>query len=231
MRVFKILGIVVLFNTLPLWTQNGSSVVVEIANEPHHHLELQNEEVRVFRLKLGPHEATLPHRHKCFYAYLSLTSATIGNEVLGHRPVLTQLDAGELHTSKGGFSVAERNELSETAELVVVEALKPTGPGFSTPMGKFRYHNAALGPLFETATVRGYATTIASGGRTEQHAEDYDRLLIAITDLKLREEVAGQAPSELDMKAGEIRWAPHGMTHAVTNVEKGPVTFITLEFD
>lgn len=213
------------------WSQEGSPAPAEIVAEPHHTLLLQNPEVRVFRLKLQPNEATFPHRHNTFYAYLSLRPATIGNEVRGRQPVVTQIEAAELHTSKGGFTVAERNNSSEPADLLVIEAVKPSAGGFSTAMGGFHYHDAAFGPIFEAPAVRGYAMTIASGGRTEEHAEQYDRLLVATSDLNLRENVPGQPPSELRMKAGEILWIPSGVTHATTNIGTSPATFITLEFD
>jgi quercetin dioxygenase-like cupin family protein len=211
--------------------QDNPTAAVGIADEPHHSLILQNEEVRVFRLKLQSHEVTLRHRHKAFYAQLSLRQVTIGNEVRGRRPVLTQLDAGELHTSKGGFLLAERNESPEPAELLVIEATKPNIEGFNTPMGGFRYHDAAFGELFEAPAMRGYTMTIAAGGRTEQHTENYDRLVVAISDLKFRETVVGQAPSELEMEAGDTRWLPRGMTHATTNIGTSPATFITLQFN
>jgi hypothetical protein len=213
------------------WSQESRSTSVEIVDEPHHTLLLQNPEVRVFRLKLQPNEVTLPHRHKSFYAYLSLRPVTIGNEVRGRQPVVTDIEAAELHTSKGGFTVAERNNSSEAADLLVIEAMKAGERGFNTPMGGFRFHDAAFGAIFEAPAIRGYTMTIAAEGRTEEHAEPYDRLLVAVSDLKLRENVAGQPPSELQMKAGEIRWIPRGMTHATTNIGKAPATFITLEFE
>ena len=72
--------------------------------------------------------------------------------------------------------------------------------------------------------------TIAAAGRTEQHMENYDRLVIAVTDLELRETVAGQS-DDFDMKSGEVRWIPRGVIHATTNVGPSPATFITLEFN
>ncbi len=213
------------------WSQGPPSPPVAIVDEPHHTLLLQNQEVRVSRLKLQPNEVTLPHRHNTFYAYLSLRSVEIGHEVRGRQPVVTHIEANELHTSKGGFTVAERNNSSEAADLLVIEAVKPSGGGFNTPMGGFRYHDAAFGPIFDASAIRGYTMTIAAGGRTEEHAENYDRLLVAVSDLKLRENVVGQPPSELQMKAGEIRWIPLGMTHATTNIGTSPATFIVLEFD
>jgi quercetin dioxygenase-like cupin family protein len=213
-----------------VWAQANALSAVEISEEPHHSAVLQNEKVRVFRLKLQPKEVTTQHRHKTFYAYVSLRPVTIRNEVRGRQPVITRLDGGELHTSKGGFVVAERNESSEPAEVLVIEAPNANSGEFATAMGGFQYHDAAFGELFVAPAVRGYAMTIAAGGRTEQHVENYDRLILAISDLKLRENVAGQSPVEFEMKAGDIRWMPRLTTHATTNVGTSPATFITLEF-
>jgi len=211
--------------------QQPEPTSVEISDEPHHTLVLRNAQARVFRLRLEPGEATLPHRHAVFYAFLSLRPAVMGNEVRGRQPVVTRIEAGELHTSKGGFTLAERNNSPEPADLLVVEALKTDAGGFSTPMGGFRFHDAAFGELFEAPAVRAYTMRIATGGRMEKHEENYDRLLIAVTDLDFREDVAGQPPSELAMKAGEVRWIPRGQVHATTNIGASPASLITLEFN
>lgn len=224
-----------LFTVAPIcragWCQEVAPAAVEIADEPHHTLLLKNQAVRVFRLNLLPKEATLPHRHRSFYAFVSVRPATIENEVRGRQPALTELKAGELHTSKGGFTVAERNNSPEPAELIVVEALTPDdGKGFGTPMGGLRYHDTWFGELFESSVVRGYTLVIAAGGRVEKHYENYDTLLIALSDLSLHELVDGQPPTELHMKAGEVRWVARGITHATTNVGSSPAVVVTLEF-
>ena len=85
--------------------QTGETAPVAIDKEPHHSLAFENDCVRVFHLQLQPNEATKTHRHPSFYAYFSLQSVTISNEVAGHAPVITQLEPGELRTSKGGFNV------------------------------------------------------------------------------------------------------------------------------
>ncbi len=213
------------------WSQQHLSPPVELADEPHHTLLLANSKVRVFRLELQPNEATLPHRHNKFYAFLSLRPVKISNEVRGRPPVVTYIEAGELHTSKGGFAVAERDSSAQPAELLVIETVQLGGGGFDTPMGGFRYHDAAFSELFEAPVVRGYSMDIAAGGRTEPHEERYDRLLVAVSDLNLRENVMGQSPSELRMEAGEIRWVPRGMMHTTMNIGKSPAVFVTLEFE
>jgi quercetin dioxygenase-like cupin family protein len=210
--------------------QTQPSPTQDLGQEPHHKLIFQNDRVRVFQLTLQPHEATNPHRHNGFYIYLSLTPIIIGNEVRGRQPVRTILEAGEVHTSKGGFNLAERNESSETANLIVIEPLNSDNAGFTTPLGGFRYHDAAFGEIFEMSGVRAYTMTIAARGRTEPHSENYDRLIVAISDVKLRENVQGEKPSEVEFEPGEIKWIPRGETHASTNIGSNPATFVTFEF-
>jgi quercetin dioxygenase-like cupin family protein len=173
----------------------------------------------------------LPHRHKTFYAFVSLRPVTLGNEVRGRQPVLKELRAGELHTSRGGFTVAERNLSPGPAEVLVIESIKADdGKSFSTPMGGFQLHDAALGELFESSVVRAYSMAFGAGGRAEKHREDYDRLLIALSDLSLHEEVDGQPPSDIEMKAGEVRWVARGAPHSTTNLGSSPAALLTLEF-
>jgi quercetin dioxygenase-like cupin family protein len=228
----RVLSIVVaLLGLAGGWAQERSVAPVDISDEPHHTVLLEESAVRVFRLSLQPGEATVPHRHKNQYAYLSLRSVTIANEVRGRPPAIISIESGEVHTSKGGFTLAERNKSPEAADLVVVEALKSDASGFATPIGGFPLHDAAFGELFQLPAMRAYTMTLAAGGRTEKHEENYDRLLIAVSDLTLREDVVGQPASELQMKAGDVKWLPRGVTHAITNVGASPATFITVEFE
>jgi quercetin dioxygenase-like cupin family protein len=231
MKSVAIILTAILFPLIPARAQENPGKVLEIAEEPHHSLLLQNDEVRVYRLKLQPGEVTLPHRHKSFYAYLSVTPATIGNEVRGRPPVITKLVAGELHTSKGGFNLAERNNSPQPVDLLIIEPARVAGAGFTTPMGGFRFHDAVFGELFEAPVMRGYTMTIAVGGHTEPHREAFDRLIVAVSNLGLRETLDGRTPSEFEMKAGEIRWEQRGATSAIENIGTSPATFITLEFN
>jgi hypothetical protein len=210
--------------------QEGPSAPVDISSEPHHTVVLENSAVRVFHLKLRPGEATKPHHHKNLYAYLSLYTVSIAAEVRGRPPVVVSLEAGEVHTSKGGFTLAERNKSPAPADLLVIEALRSDGAGFATPIG-FHVHNAAYGELFEYPVMRGYSMNIAAGGRIEKRDDKYDRLIIALSDLKLREDMIGQPSSELQMKAGDIKWLDRGMGHATTNTATAPAAFITFEFE
>src|SRR5467141_3834260 len=83
---------------------------VPIAREPHHHLVLENDYVRVFRVSVPAHDATLLHQHDVPYVYVSLGPADVINAVQG-KP--------EAHIA--------RNESDVPFNNVTIELLKPQG--------------------------------------------------------------------------------------------------------
>jgi len=211
-------------------SQTGETSPIAIDKEPHHSLAFENDFVRVFHLRLQPNEATKTHRHPSFYAYFSLQSITISNEVVGHAPVITQLEPGILRTSKGGFNVAERNKSNEPADIFAVEPLKSNGGGFETPLA-LRMHDTGIIEQYTGPTMRVYSMGIASGGRLEEHTEAYDSLVIALADSNIREVVPGKGTADWNMKAGETRWIPRGTTHSETNLGPAPAALIVFEFN
>lgn len=223
--------LLVVLSTLSLLVSAQTAPQLDMADEPHHSLLLKNERARVFRLALKPQEATLPHKHDAFYVYFSLRPTKVSNEVKGRTPVLIELEPDDVHMSKGGFTVAERNVSPEPTEVFVIETISVPKGDFDTPPHAFRYHDSALGDLFETRGLRAYTVLLASGGRTEKHAEAYDRVMIALNDLTLLEDIAGRGREELSMKAGEVRWFPRGEIHATTNIGSSQAKFITFEFN
>jgi quercetin dioxygenase-like cupin family protein len=190
----------------------------------------ENGRIRVFHLQLQPNEATKTHRHPTFYAYFSIGPVTISNEVAGHAPVITQLEKGELRTSKGGFSVAERNQSNERADVFVVQPLKSAGDGFAAPLA-IPMHDAGIIEQYTGPTMRVYTLAIASGGRLEEHTEAYDSLVIALADSNIREIISGNGSVDWNMKAGEIRWIPRGTAHSETNIGSAPAALVVFELN
>jgi hypothetical protein len=67
-------------------TQQIPPSEVPVENEPHHHLVFENEYVRVFKVEVAPHEATLVHRHKRDYVVVTIGDAEVTNAVIGKEP-------------------------------------------------------------------------------------------------------------------------------------------------
>lgn len=223
---------IVLLVCFPAWGQAPLPEAAPLKNEPHHQLLLENPALRVFRLELKAGEATIPHRHPGFYAFIVVHGGDLSNDVKGRPAVRTSLSDGELHTSKGGFALVEHNTGQSPIELLVIE---PTAQeltktqAFEDPMAGFKYHDAVLGSLFEHPPLRAYEMTLASGGRTEPHLDRYDRLLVALTDVRLQDKVEGKADAEVRVSAGGVSWLPGGSTHEFMNVGDQPAHFIIVD--
>src|SRR5260370_2713733 len=79
-------------------------VAVPIPKEPHHHLVLENSYVRVFRVSIPAHDATLLHQHDVPYIYVSLGPADVVNAVQGKPETRIVMADGQSSYSLDRFS-------------------------------------------------------------------------------------------------------------------------------
>ncbi len=100
---------------------------VPISKEPHHHLVLENEYVRVFRVSVPAHEATLLHQHDVPYLYISLGPADVINAVQGRPEARIVMADGQVGYSPGHFAHIARTDAGSTFDNVTIELLKPQG--------------------------------------------------------------------------------------------------------
>ena len=97
---------------------------VEVTAEPSHHLALENEYVRVFKVEVAPHRSTLMHRHRHDYLYVTLGDAHISNEVEGKPPVDVKLADGDTRFAAGNFAHVARNLSRQPFRNVTIELLQ-----------------------------------------------------------------------------------------------------------
>ena len=98
---------------------------VPIPKEPHHHLVLENDYVRVFRVSVPAHESTLLQQHDVPYLYVSLGPADVINAVQGKPEAHLVMADGQLGYSPGHFAHIARNESNAPFNNVTIELLKP----------------------------------------------------------------------------------------------------------
>src|SRR5215472_9078833 len=124
-----------LFFSCALGTQVQAQEPVPLAHanvpgEPHHHLKIENEYVRVYYVEAPPHESTLLHQHDHDYIYVSLGPSDVVNAVLDKPEIHLQLKDGETHFTRGGFAHVARNLADTPFRNITIELLKPQGePG------------------------------------------------------------------------------------------------------
>jgi quercetin dioxygenase-like cupin family protein len=221
----------VLLLAVTLFAQSGSEV--EITAEPHHHLALENQYVRVFKVDVPPHDATLMHRHRHDYVFVTLGASQVSNEVAGKPAAMLKLQDGEARFTPGNFAHIARNLASTPFRNVTIEFLQDKAAA-PAKWDEERGLNVLTGGtqeiLFVKDGVRVSEVELQSGGVMPKHHHSGPHLVVALSDLDLRNDVEGKPPAPAQLKSGDIKWIDGGYTHTVTNVGKQQAKFATLEF-
>jgi mannose-6-phosphate isomerase-like protein (cupin superfamily) len=232
MKMLRALAFLLVAVALAAQTPNE----VEITNEGHHHQVLQNDFVRVFKVEVGPKEATLMHRHRHDYLYISLGPADVSNEVEGKSPVQLKLQDGQAGFLPGNFAHIARNLAptpfsNVTIELMQDEKARTTpSPKWDEERGLQVLHGGTQEILFVKDGARVSVIELQPGGMIPSHHHNGPHLVVAITDLDLRSDIEGRGPTSSQSKSGEVKWVPGGYTHTLTNISKQPAKFVTVEF-
>jgi quercetin dioxygenase-like cupin family protein len=213
-----------------------STAEVAITAEPHHHLLLENQRVRVWLAEVAPHDATLMHRHAHDYVFVSLGETNVQNEVEGKAPVTLKMQDGETRFSQGGFAHIARDLASTPFRAIAVELLqdeaahKTPPPAWDEDRGLHIFTGGTQHIMFVQDGVRVSEIELQPGATIPRHHHSGPHLVVAITDFDLRSDVEGQPPASGHIKSGDAKWVPGGFTHALTNTGKQEAKVITLEF-
>ena len=209
---------------------------VEITAEPGHHLALENKYVRVFKVEVAPHAATLMHRHRHDYIYVTLGAAHVENDVAGKPLVTITLADGETRFLAGGFAHIAKNLSDQPFRNITIELLQDENARRSPPpkwdeeRGLHILNGGTLDILFVKDGARVSELQLQPGGVLPKHHHAGPCLVVAVTDLDLRSDIAGAVPSEVRLKAGEVAWVKGSLTHALTNIGRQNAKLIMLEF-
>jgi mannose-6-phosphate isomerase-like protein (cupin superfamily) len=234
MRLHELFWALFLLGAISLDAQKTLPPEVEITAEPHHHLIFQNDYVRVFDVMVAPRDATLMHRHRHDYVFVAIGTAVISNEVEGKAPVQVALSDGEVKSADAGLVHIARNTGSTMFHNIAVEFLQDekmgTAPSRWGSEPAIHAQRGAEEVLFVKDGVRVSRVELQTAGFEAQHRHAGPHLVIAVSDLTLRSEAPDKTASNIDMKAGEVKWIGGNITHTVTNVGSQPAKLVSLEF-
>jgi quercetin dioxygenase-like cupin family protein len=209
---------------------------VEITAEPSHHLALQNQYIRVFQVEVPAHASTLIHRHRHDYIFVSLGASEVSNEVVGKPPATLKLQDGEVRATDGGFAHLARNLATTPFRNVTIELLQDEKahtappPKWDDDRSLAVLHGGTQQILFVKDGVRVSEIELQVAGSVPRHHHSHPHLVIAVTDLLLRNDVVGKGASNVEMKSGDVAWVEAGETHSLTNVGTADAKLVTLEF-
>lgn len=78
--------------------------------------------------------------------------------------------------------------------------------------------------------VRVSETDLDPGATVPSHHHDQPHLTVAISDLDLRSDVEGKGPTQVKLKAGDVKWVHGGFTDTFTNTGSQAARLVTVEF-
>ncbi len=206
---------------------------VEITSEPHHHLALQNKYVRAFKVEVPPHTATLMHRHRYDYAYVTIGATEIANQPEGEPAVHLRLQDGQTEFSPGNFAHIARDLADTPFRNVTVEFLQGRNLARSTAnwtdqRGLEILDGGTQDILFVRDGVRASDIQLNPGAMLPAAKHAHGQLLISVSAVDLRIIPAGSHVHDMHMRPGDIQWLD--ATPALMNSGKQPARFISFDF-
>jgi hypothetical protein len=224
---------------------------VPIPKEPHHQLVFENDYVRVFRVSLPAHAATLLHQHDVPYVYVSLGPADVINAVQGKPEARLVMADGQAGYSRGGFAHIARTDAGSTFDNVTVELLKPQGEpknlcdkivdgpvltcagevkGLSADSPLKVLPKAGIVPRrsFETDEIEVASYSLSLVGNYNEDSKS-PRLLVAEDGPQLHVEIAGESAKSLS--SGETLWLEAGKEWKIILPRQNkPTRFLMIRF-
>jgi hypothetical protein len=204
---------------------------VDVTEEPHYHLLLENDQVRVFALTLHPDESAFVHLQRSF-----MTVALQDGEIIvwddGKSPIQHfQVHQGEAsfrcwstvcltpEQLAKGLSGGFRNDRPKDYRNITVEFLDPKigwsmteGGSLGPPGGMFLGGALVADVLLQPGDSTPAPDTLGA------------ELLIPVTDVDLK----GGAGTRIRKSVGDVAWLPAGS--ALTNAGREPARFIAVQF-
>ena len=211
----------------------AQSKPLELTSEPGHHLVLQNQYTRVFRVEVPPHASTQLHLHRNSYLFVNLGQAEIENDVQGKAPVKTKLMDGQTELAEGPFAHVIKNVGDTPFRNLTIEILRPastTEPSARHERGLSLDSGLIIDTLYDTAQVRVSEFQLNPGAHVDIRQDQWPHLLVAVSELKLRDQRPTGRGLDLNQKAGDISWSQGGHAHTFTNLGLKQAHWIDVEF-
>jgi quercetin dioxygenase-like cupin family protein len=189
-----------------------------LPGEPHHHLKIENEFVRVYYVEVPPHENTQLHQHDHDYIYVSVGPADVVNAVLDKPEVHLVLRDGEIHFTRGGFAHVARNLADTPFRNVTIELLKPQGeahnecgfviPGQGAAICDPPFTQDWTDTQFETKEARLDLVWLFRSGKHKETDSKLAFLVVGLSSPHVKLNAKGKLPKIL--REGEMEWFDPG---------------------
>jgi uncharacterized RmlC-like cupin family protein len=190
-------------------------------------VELENQWVRVLRLKLAAHETTALHVHPDIVGVL-LTDVSVTVTNADRTTQLVTRRAGDVLYQPGMPAHSEQNMSDQPLEVVVVE-LKPGSAGSSAPVS---LDPVALDPghhpvLIDNPRVRAIRTILEPRLKSPMHEHPH-YVVVYLTELHTTMKMADGREVDNPRRPGEVAWRD-ALKHETENIGEKTAVEIQIE--
>jgi quercetin dioxygenase-like cupin family protein len=210
----------------------------DVPGEPHHHLKIENEYVRVYYVEVPPRESTQLHQHDHDYLFVSLGASDVINAVRDKPEVHLVLRDGETHFTRGNFAHVARNLSDAPFRNITIELLKPQGeahnecgdiiPGQGVAICDPPFVAVWHETQFETRESKLDLVWIFWKEDKKPTTSKLPFLVVGLTGPEVKINVSGKPPKTL--RAGEMEWFDAGAAVQFSYEGKEAAQYLELTF-
>lgn len=199
--------------------------------EPHHHVLLENEFVRVYRVVIAHGDATLWHEHKLDFGVAMVNGSMLRGDFPHETPGSQWMaaTANFLYFPFGSRSVIHKFNNIDEAQLnhqLAFEMIQssPTGFAIDDRSGAFGYKQE-----IDNNRIRVWRLKLAPGESAGQVVQRAPGIRFVISGARFTETHGEDAESEHKVSAGDWQYLPGAAIRTVTNVDAVPLEMIEVE--
>jgi uncharacterized Zn-binding protein involved in type VI secretion len=223
---------------LPLSLAAQAPAVITMDKEPHHHLALNNEYVKVFKVEVSPGDSIVLHRHDQDTIAIAIGDQEVTVGIPGKPDVHQKNADAQVRLQRAGYVHSTRVDGNTPYHTVAVELLRPQTnfhnvcaavlpdqpmncpdpPANSTPENSSK-------TLLESGETRVRLLRVPSGQNLILGGLKYSMLIVALDPANLS--ATSESGTDQTLKPGEFLWfADGGPSQVFKNNGKSEVRLV-----
>jgi quercetin dioxygenase-like cupin family protein len=191
--------VAIVLSSLPLRAQDPA--VITMDQEPHHHLALHNDYVKVFKVEVSPGDSIVLHRHDQDTVAIAIGEQLVTVGIPGKPDVHQKNADAQVRLQRSGYKHSTRVDGDTPYHTVAVELMRP----------QTNFRNACTEVLLGQPLNCPEAPATASSTYTSQLLLQSDQTLVALTRVLPHQSMKrGRSPATsmiVALDAGSISYA------------------------
>jgi quercetin dioxygenase-like cupin family protein len=216
---------------------NAPATPVEVANEPSHHLKVENEYVRAYFVEIAPGQSTLMHHHGTDYVAVAIGASEVDSVSPDGTTKHIAFQDGQVNYAPAGVVHAVRNPGPATFRNATIEMLQNQGHPVCVKNCESDPRAKDWPALPDTAKAIGYGDSFRIIAVTIKPQQTIPvtgpspHLVVLLSDAQARYAEPGRPPQDVTHHTGDILFhAPHPAGATTTNTGAQDIRLVEIQF-